>query len=692
MNIHYAKVLNQADKSGKNIVKMSLEKNSLSDEGNGKIVFPNRLVITDDSEQFNGTKYDIKSMTIEDFSNKLTADHLDGIQSVLGKVMGLQKIGNTVTISGIQFAVNENALALYAYNMIKAGFLTDFSIETMGPWPDPDGVYYNSNLVGLSLVVYGNNKSAAINQIALNSVEEAKKNNLDTSLVEKNYICYDENQAIAETHKKQENEMFKYVKNSRGFAVLLKYKNSQGEETEVTVNPGKGIEVPEAEAPAVEKQITDAQEPKVEAPAAPAPTAPVAGADVAEVVKQAMAPFMKQLNDLEQRQFDNSATEPQFVAAKPKADTVPTASAKELNSLGYKEIHGLQINAAWDFLKGGSQIAGNKLRTMNMYNLEKLQQAGKVSNAVTIADFGNFVISPELLTEIEGHRSDFNPLISRLNIKDTLSLQMAWLKRNGDVDMQEVAFCDDGANGNLKPITEYDADFNISNLSEVAGVTPVCNAATRFLAVDLLGDVAEGYRTDFDRKRAQLFVARLQQAVNSTGNTSVYGTTTALAALQSFIGLASSMQEEIMGGVYILSNKSYWQLMSQQLAAGINTDSGFQLFTKGDMGPLLLGSPYITVPNELLPTLNTAETRSFVVDGQTVTINQAVFYVDLSTYAGRTSGGLSYDLSTEASYEVNSVVKSAFQRNELVLRGSFFRGGAVKDEDKVVGLGSRGVS
>jgi hypothetical protein len=116
MNIHYAKVLNQADKSGKNIVKMSLEKNSLSDEGNGKIVFPNRLVITDDSEQFNGTKYDIKSMTIEDFSNKLTADHLDGIQSVLGKVMGLQKIGNTVTISGIQFAVNENALALYAYN------------------------------------------------------------------------------------------------------------------------------------------------------------------------------------------------------------------------------------------------------------------------------------------------------------------------------------------------------------------------------------------------------------------------------------------------------------------------------------------------------------------------------------------------------------------------------------------------
>jgi len=115
------------------------------------------------------------------------------------------------------------------------------------------------------------------------------------------------------------------------------------------------------------------------------------------------------------------------------------------------------------------------------------------------------------------------------------------------------------------------------------------------------------------------------------------------------------------------------------------------LFTTGDQR-MILGRPYIVVPNELLPTLNTAETKSFKVEGSSVTINKAVFYVDLSTFTGRTSGGLKYDLSTEAAYEDGETVKSAFQRNELVLRGSFFRGGAVKDTDKVVALGAPGVS
>jgi hypothetical protein len=64
----------------------------------------------------------------------------------------------------------------------------------------------------------------------------------------------------------------------------------------------------------------------------------------------------------------------------------------------------------------------------------------------------------------------------------------------------------------------------------------------------------------------------------------------------------------------------------------------------------------------------------------------------MSTFSGRTSGGLNFDLSTEAAYEDGDAVKSAFQRNELVLRGSFFRGGIVRDEDKVVALGTEGQS
>jgi hypothetical protein len=78
--------------------------------------------------------------------------------------------------------------------------------------------------------------------------------------------------------------------------------------------------------------------------------------------------------------------------------------------------------------------------------------------------------------------------------------------------------------------------------------------------------------------------------------------------------------------------------------------------------------------------------------GGNVTVNHAVFYANLSNFTGRTSGGLQYDLSTDAAYEDGGTVKSAYQRNELVLRGSFFRGGAIKDTDQVSALLSPGVS
>ena len=45
---------------------------------------------------------------------------------------------------------------LVAYNLFKDGYVTDFSIETYGPWPDDsDETYYNAKLVGLSMEVLG---------------------------------------------------------------------------------------------------------------------------------------------------------------------------------------------------------------------------------------------------------------------------------------------------------------------------------------------------------------------------------------------------------------------------------------------------------------------------------------------------------------------------------------------------------
>lgn len=658
-----------------NKLAVRITKNAFTDDGEGTLRFPNGLTITDDTQQWNGTKYDIESMDISQYPGQLTADHIDSLQNVLGNVFGLRKRVNKVTIDGIKFAINENPLALYTYNMIKAGFIKAFSIETMGPWPDTNNVYKDSVLVGLSVVVMGNNKSAMINNIAYNSIKDAEKLGLDTTQLQ-NALKYplDKDKNISHTEKDMK---FKTVKNSKDFEITLKYKNAEGQETSVKLAPGQSVDVPAEENANIEEQVTNAVAPKVDEPKPTEPATP----DVAEIVKQAMQPLTDQIKDLEQKVFDNGAKEPEFKKAE-------EAKAKgELDAMDYQEIHGKQINAAWDYLKGGNAEAAKKLNELNAYNLGKLKEKKIVANSVTLADMGNFVISPELLTDIEGRRSDFSSLLSRFTFRETLSLQMAWLTRNGDVNMQEVDMCDVD-DGNLKPLSEHTATIHTSNLQELAAVTPVCNAATRFLAVDLLGDVAAGYRTDFDRKRAQLVIVRLQQAVNETGNTKTYATTSDVNALKSYIAL---LTEDIMNGVLIFNQKTYAELLSREVGAGIN-DGGIRLFSTGDTGPMLLGIPYIVVPNELMPTLNTAETKSFTVEGSAVTINQAIFYADPSTWSGRTSGGLNYDLSTEAAYEDGDTVKSAFQRNELVLRGSFFRGGAIRDVNKVVGLGSRGVS
>jgi len=659
-------------KKNRNKLSITIAKNSFKDDGDGLITFTNGLTITDDSVQHNGTKYDIKSMDISGYSGILTANHDDTIQSVVGKALNTRKVANRrIVVDGIQFAINENALARYAYDMLNAGFLTDFSIETVGPWPTEDGLYENSSLVGLSIVTVGNNKSANVNDVVVNSIAKAKENGLDTSIVEQNFLCYDTAESINHSKNNEEIDNMKFItiKNSRGFAVTVAYKNAAEEELKVVLEPGASVDVSEDQKEVVEKQITEASEPKAEAD------------ESLQTILKAINDVTSKMSALEQKVFDNAVKAPKFTKS---------GASSELSTMDWRARHGLQISKAWDFLKSGNASAGQELNDINKFNFEELQKAGVVTNAMTIADMGNFVVSPELLTEIEGHRSNFAGLISKLDYKDTLSTQMAWLKRSGDISMTEVEMCDDGADGNLKPISEYGAEIKTSNLHELAAVTPVCNAATRFLAAELLGDVAQGYRNDYDRKRAQLFIAKLQGAVDTTGEKTAYNGTSAVTKLTSWVDVWSRLGEKVPNGVFIYSYKTQGELIRQAITAGISGPLATTLMS-GDLSSIL-GRSSIVVPDELLPTLNSAETKSFTVEGVAVTINQAVFYVDLSTFTGRTSGGLQYDLSTEAAYEDGASVKSAFQRNELVLRGSFFRGGAIKDDEKVASLFAAGVS
>lgn len=673
---------NAVEETHQETVHFNIEENAIKVVSDDTLMFSKPVVITDNSEMWSGAKYDIPTLDITQYKGKLTANHIDKIENVLGEVVGTKKVANhKVTIDGIRLAVKENPLADYAKRMMMAGFLTDFSIETIGPWPDDDGIFKNAKLVGLSLVVTGNNKQAHINKIAEQTMADAKANGLDVAAFAQTLQIPLDNENTIE-----DNEFMKYkiVKNSRGFAVSFVFKNSVGADTEVTLKSGMTMEVPDTEEnKEVESLIANAIEPKAEV------KKDEAKIDVAEIVKSAVEASTKSLSDkldkLEKTTFDNGAAEPAFTKMK---HGVATKAA--VGDIDWKTRYNEQVANAWEWLKGGDDSARNKLVEINKYNLESLQEAGKVEHSVTIADFGNFVISPELLTEIEGFRSNFQPLLAKVTFRDTLSLDMAWLTRSGDINMQEVEFCDDNADGNLKPISEYAAEISTDRLHELAAVTPVCNAATRFLAADLLSDVAAGYRNDFDRKRAQILVARLQQAVNETGQVAHYNTSATGGASANALGsffAVGGMQEQIMGGTYIMSQASYWELANRKFTVGVNVDDGFNIFTKGPNGEtMLLGSPIVVVPNELLPKLGSSQTRTFEVAGVNVVITSAVFYADLSTFTGRTSGGLSYDLSTEAAYEQNGTVKSAYQRNELVLRGSFFRGGAVRDPNKVVGL------
>src|SRR2546421_4617210 len=166
-------------------IDVHIEKNALIDNGDGVISFPSGQCIVDDSEMWNGLKYDINSLDISQYKDTLTCDHIDSLQTLIGKVDGTTKQDNKVTINSIRFAVQESAAGKLAYDLMRGGFLNSFSVETAGPWPgEEDRTYRNHALVGLSTVVTGNNKSASINELVKNSIAQSKQQGLDTTKLE----------------------------------------------------------------------------------------------------------------------------------------------------------------------------------------------------------------------------------------------------------------------------------------------------------------------------------------------------------------------------------------------------------------------------------------------------------------------------------------------------------------------------
>lgn len=730
----------------KNQLQVSVSNSGFVDEGDGVVSFPSGLVITDDSVMRSGTRYDIGTLDISNYQGQLTGDHRDSLETLIGKVMGTRKEGNKVVVNAIKYAVKENPYARLAYDLLVGGFSNSFSIETIGAYPEMDDpVYRNHELVGLSQVVVPNNYNAKVNQfneLVQNSLERSQQDGLDVDgIKEKIYSSVDlkSSEAVEEESMEEDKKIEETVDETKvegeniedAVAEEAEVKEAAEDEVKETKSEEEDVEEEESdedtEENPKEEEASDEDESEGEKPeeksdedeeetdeGAELEEAEEAAEDeveketnknkeklemtakeIAEIVANAIKPLSEELASVKeqaQNAFDKQAEEPAFEDA--------AAQAQSYEGMSTDELFSKQLNAAVLAERMGNVEGRKTLNEINAHNLEALKKEKIVNAALTLEDLGNFVIAPELYNQIANKRTNYSAILNATDWRETNSLEFAWLTRGDDIDMQNVAIGalgdvfspdyeveGDSASGQsdkrLKPVSMPGYGTHTDKLEEMAAVTPISINVVKFAAVDILSDVADGYRNDYDRKRAQLVIARLQQAVDATGQRQSYNISDGLDA---WALVVAQISDATTVGTLVFNTKTLAALKAQAIKS-----QNAALLTEMTGGSIL-GTPFIVVPNDLMPTLNTTETLSFEVQGAPVTISEAVFYGDLSTFTGRTSGGLKYDVDASASYEINGTVYSAYQRNEIVLRGSFFRGGVVKDPTVIAGIPAAAVS
>ena len=384
-----------------------------------------------------------------------------------------------------------------------------------------------------------------------------------------------------------------------------------------------------------------------------------------------------------------------------KVEAEPEVEADNAYSL---EKH---FNLAVKALKTKSSRAYAELEKVNEKNLNALKAAGKVDNSMTIEDWGNFVLPPEMWSEIVGLRTDYSAILDATNWRETDRLEFAWLTRDGDIEMTNTAMCEarpatDPDTSNLKPISTYGATQHVEQMEHLAAITPVCTAATKYLAVDLIQDAILGYRNNYDKKRAELVIAKLQEAVNISGNKVPFNAAASDEnKLKTFINTIAEISDSTSTGTFIFTQKTLLKIM--EYVTPRESALGDRVFDAGTDGiRRIFGTPYVVVPNSLMPSLDSTAANpvfSYIpVDASStapedIEITSTVFYGDLSLFQGYTSGGLQFDMDERVAYELpNGSVRSAYQRDEIVLRGFFFRGAAYRMPEAMAAITNEAIS
>lgn len=688
--------LNSFDEDAKHTSTFSLEENSfVADDSTGTLNFPMGQVVSDDTAQRNGTSYDIPTMGLDEFNGSVTADHAGTLGSIIAKTK-LRKRGNQVVMDSLQFCTKEDPEAQIAYDKYKGGYAKDFSIETYGAPPDENGIYMNSKLCGLSGVVTGNNKSATVNEVrelVANSLATARKNGLDITKATEAYgvdVPEDEPKEVPKnTNSKQEEDMkFITVENSRDFAVKVSYKNAAEKDVEIELAPAATLDVAEDQKEAVEKQINDAKNPAEE-------TSSLETA-INKALDAQSEKFNERLESFEKNLLDRAAEEPEFHPASGEQQR-NLLGASKLDAMGWQDRTVLQLQSMARSLKGDPE-ASKTVWAINHHNFEALKASDKKYNSVSLTDLGNFVIPPEMITSIFGHTSNFQPLLDAFNFQETLSLVTSYISRTSELDMEDVDL-DSGADSadTLKTVSKPSYQTHTANLLEFASVTPVDASAIRFSAADIMQDVTAQYKRAYDRALARSIVGRLELAVQSNGQSEAFNVTpandAAIGALTSMLDIWAPIVEWVPDGVFLMTRATQLTLMKYALEAGPNGPLS-NIFTTGTTGPEFFNLPYVIVPSAIMPSLNnvTGSQPSFTFEGQSVTVEHAILLANPENFMGRVSGGLQFQVSTEAAYEESGTVKSAFQRDQLVFRGYGYRKSAIVLPTDVAGVTSNVVS
>ena len=140
-------------------------------------------------------------------------------------------------------------------------------------------------------------------------------------------------------------------------------------------------------------------------------------------------------------------------------------------------------------------------------------------------------------------------------------------------------------------------------------------------------------------------------------------------------------------GILVMNEATWWELKALAFQTGYGgsvTDDAFNGGLRGYWGKRTL-----VVSNDLMPTLGDDSTEpTYDVQGTNLNITHSIFHVDPNNWVGRENGTLRFDMSTDAAYTspVTSNLNSAFERDEMVLRGYHFLSGAIPQTDRVSGV------